>query len=52
VVIEQVMRLDDLEIDLTKLRLIITLVLFNQTGVTSVIEQYVDALQAKLHTIH
>ena len=52
VVIEQVMRMDDVTMDQEKLRLLVTLVLFNQSGVETVMDYYTERLTGTTQTIH
>ncbi len=52
VVIEQVMRLDDIDLCVERLQLLVTLVLFNQSGVETVLDYYCDRADASAQTIH
>ena len=52
VVIEQALRMEDVDMDLERLRLLVTLVLFNQPGVETVLDYYIDRLTDTVRTIH
>ncbi len=52
VVIEQALRLDDVELCVERLRLLVTLVLFNQSGVETVLDYYCDRASVHTQTIH
>lgn len=52
IVIEQAMRLDDVDMNVERLRLLVTIVMFNQSGVETVLDYYTDHLSDQTQTIH
>lgn len=52
IVIDQAMRLDDIDMNVDRLRLLVTIVLFNQAGVETVLDYYTDHLPTHSQTIH
>lgn len=52
VVIEQALSMEDVDMDIDRLRLLVTLVLFNQTGVETVLDYYSERLTDTVRTMH
>ena len=52
VVIEQALSMEEVDMDIDRLRLLVTLVLFNQTGVETVLDYYIERLTDTVRTIH
>ena len=52
IVIDQALRLDEMEVTLDRLRLLVTIVLFNQAGVESVLDYYTDHTSRSAQTLH
>lgn len=53
VVLDQVLRLNDIEMTVERLRLLVTIVLFNQTGIETVLDYYTNhSFEELKQTIH